>query len=121
MTRKILYVEDNPSNVVVVQRVTDKMGFALLVAETGLDGVNMAYREQPDLILMDIGLPDIDGIAATQMLRENQGTSQIPIVAVTAHAMNGDREKCLEAGCNDYVSKPLVVSTLKNILERFIK
>jgi CheY-like chemotaxis protein len=120
MAQKILYVEDNPSNVIVVQRVADALGYELIIAETGQAGLDRAHQESPDLILMDIGLPDIDGLDVTRILRENQDTAQLPIVAVTAHALNGDREKCLEAGCNDYLAKPFTVAGLKGIFVRFL-
>jgi two-component system, cell cycle response regulator DivK len=120
MTQKILYVEDNPSNVVVVQRVAQALGYDLVLAENGQSGLDMAHEIMPDMILMDIGLPDIDGLEVTRKLRENKDTARLPIVAVTAHALNGDREKCLEAGCDEYLAKPFTVASLKGIFERFL-
>jgi CheY-like chemotaxis protein len=120
MTKTILYVEDNESNIVVVERIAASMGIRLTIASNGQDGINMAHSEMPDVILMDIGLPDIDGMEATKRLRETSDTHHVPIIAVTAHAMNGDREKCLAAGCDDYLSKPFQVGTLKKVLDRFL-
>jgi len=120
MAKTILYVEDNESNIVVVERVAASMGIKLVVARNGQDGLTMAHSEMPNLILMDIGLPDIDGIEATKLLREASDTHFIPIIAVTAHAMNGDREQCLAAGCDEYLSKPFQVGALKKILDQFL-
>src|SRR5215813_14064726 len=91
----ILYIEDNPSNVIVVQRIIESMGGTLIVATNATDGLNIAFKTPPDIILMDISLPDIDGLTATGMLRANPLTTHIPIIAVTASAMVGDRERCL--------------------------
>jgi len=120
-TVNILYIEDNPPNIIVVERIIESLGGKLDVAMNARDGLKMAYTMHFDLILMDISLPDIDGLTATRELRSNPNTAQIPIIAVTASAMVGDRERCLNAGCTDYIAKPLQVKTLSAILKQYIR
>jgi two-component system cell cycle response regulator DivK len=120
MRKTILYVEDNHSNVIVVQRVAKNLGCDLLVAVDGQTGLDIARSKLPDLILMDIGLPDIDGLEVTSLLRAETATAQTPIVAVTAHAMNGDRQRCIAAGCDEYLSKPYQVKELSAIIHQFL-
>jgi CheY-like chemotaxis protein len=114
----ILYIEDNVSNIVVVQRVIDSMGYQLLVAKTGQTGLELTANEKPDMILLDISLPDIDGLDIARQLRATPEQAHLPIIAVTASAMVGDRERCLDAGCNDYISKPFQVQTLVEVIKR---
>jgi two-component system cell cycle response regulator DivK len=104
---KILYVEDNDDNVYVVRNRLGRAGFTVLVAVDAEQGLAMATAERPDLILMDLGLPGIDGWEATRRLKAAPATKDIPVIAVSAHAMTGDREKALEAGCDDYDTKPI--------------
>jgi len=109
---KILYVEDNDDNVYVVRKRLTRAGFTILVAGDGAQGVAMATTERPDLILMDLSLPVIDGWEATRRLKAAPETRHIPVIALTAHAMTGDRERALEAGCNDFDTKPVEVERL---------
>jgi two-component system cell cycle response regulator DivK len=104
---KILYVEDNEDNVYMLTRRLERSGFAVVVAADGEQGIEMARTERPDLILMDLSLPVLDGWEATRRLKAAAETRSIPVVALSAHAMPGDREKALEAGCDDYDSKPV--------------
>ena len=104
---KILLVEDNEMNRDMLSRRLIKKGYELVMAVDGEQGIEMARSEAPDLILMDISLPGLDGWEATRRLKAMPETQAIPIIALTAHAMAGDREKCLEAGCNDYDTKPV--------------
>jgi two-component system, cell cycle response regulator DivK len=104
---KILYVEDNEDNVYLMQRRLARGNITLVIAPTGEQGVVMATLEQPDLILMDLSLPELDGWEATRQIRSAPKTRAIPIIALSAHAMEGDREKALEAGCDDYDTKPV--------------
>ena len=107
MTR-ILYVEDNDDNVYMLKMRLEMIeGFEVLVAENGEVGCATALAERPDLILMDLDLPVVDGWEATRRLKANQTTRHIPIIALTAHAMQGSREKALAAGCNDFDIKPI--------------
>jgi CheY-like chemotaxis protein len=104
---KILYVEDNEDNVYMLKNRLARAGFTVLVATNGAQGVAMATSEQPDLILMDVTLPDIDGEEATRRIKADPATKHIPIVALTAHAMTGDRERTMAAGCDDFDTKPV--------------
>jgi two-component system, cell cycle response regulator DivK len=104
---KILYVEDNEDNVYMLTRRLERSGFEIVVARDGEQGVAIAQAEQPDLILMDLSLPVLDGWEATRRLKAAAETQAIPVIALSAHAMPGDREKALAAGCDDYDSKPV--------------
>ena len=104
---KILYVEDNEDNVYVVKSRLTRAGFTILIAADGAQGVAMASTEQPDLILMDLSLPVLDGWEAARRIKAAPETKHIPIVALTAHAMAGDRERAINAGCNDFDTKPI--------------
>ena len=117
---KILLVEDNEMNRDMLSRRLMRHGFQVVLAVDGLDGVNQAGREQPDLILMDMSLPIMDGWTATQELKSSSQTRHIPIIAQTAHAMSDDRQKCLEAGCNDYLSKPVEFKLLLQKIEALL-
>ena len=104
---KILYVEDNDDNVYMLKNRLSRAGFTVIIAIDGMQGVAMAASEQPDLILMDITLPDIDGEEATRRIKADPATKRIPIIALTAHAMAGDRETAIAAGCDDFDTKPV--------------
>ena len=109
---RILYVEDNEDNIYVVKNRFTRAGFTVLVATDGEQGVAMAAAEQPDLILMDLRLPVLDGWEATRRIKAQPETRHIPIIALTALAMTGDREKALEAGCDDFDIKPVEMPRL---------
>lgn len=117
---KILYVEDNEDNVYMLTRRLRRHGFEVVVATDGLDGVRVAERELPDLILMDLSLPGLDGWEATRRLKAADGTRSIPVIALSAHAMEGDREKALAAGCDDYDSKPVRLPRLLAKIEALL-
>ena len=104
---KILYVEDNDDNVYMLKNRLTRAGFTVVIAPDGTQGVAMAGTEKPDLILMDITLPDIDGGEATRRIKADAATKHIPVIALTANAMAGDREKALAAGCDDFDTKPV--------------
>ena len=104
---KILLVEDNEMNRDMLSRRLAKRGFEVVMAVDGAEGVEMARSASPDLILMDMSLPVMDGWTATRTLKADASTSAIPVIGLTAHAMAGDREKCLEAGCDEYDTKPV--------------
>jgi two-component system, cell cycle response regulator DivK len=122
MTHNILYIEDNPDNMMLVQRALESRGYRLLKAMNGLSGVEMAERENVDLILLDINLPDIDGYEVARRLRSSSKGSLLhtPIIAVTANALKGDAEKALEAGCDVYMSKPINIRELWARVEAFV-
>jgi CheY-like chemotaxis protein len=109
---KILLVEDNEMNRDMLSRRLKRNGYEVVIATDGQQGVEMAASEAPDLILMDMSLPVIDGWEATRQVRENEATRKIPVIALTAHAMAGDREKAIEAGCDDYDTKPVEITRL---------
>ena len=104
---KILLVEDNEMNRDMLSRRLQRRGYEVVIAVDGEQGVSMTQAESPDLVLMDISLPVIDGYEATRQLKADESTNAIPIIALTAHAMAGDREKALSAGCDDYDTKPV--------------
>ena len=116
----ILVVEDNEMNRDMLTRRLARRGYATLIAVDGEEGVSVAKNRHPDLILMDMSLPVLDGWEATKRLKKTPETAHIPIVALTAHAMSGDRERALDAGCDDYDTKPVEFSRLLSKIEALI-
>jgi two-component system cell cycle response regulator DivK len=118
----ILYIEDNPDNMRLVQRALEGRGYNLLKAMRGMEGVAIAESEQVDLILLDINLPDIDGYEVARRLRSSAKLElrRIPIIAVTANALKGDAQKALDAGCDVYMSKPINIRELWARVEAFV-
>ena len=104
---KILIIEDNPKNMKLTSSILAKTGYEVLEAVEAPSGIDLARTEKPDLVLMDIQLPGMDGMSATKILKQDPTTMAIPIIALTAFAMKGDREKIMAAGCDDYISKPI--------------
>lgn len=120
MGKRILVVEDNSDNRILITDVLTSLDYEVIVAIDGEEGVAMAKSEHPDLILMDLSLPKMDGWTATGLIKGQNNLSHIPIIALTAHAMVGDRERALEAGCNDYISKPIDLRELANKLQQYL-
>jgi len=118
---KILLVEDSEMNRDMLARRLAKRGYEVVIAVDGGQGVTLAQTEAPDLILMDMNLPVLDGSEATRQLRAAPATRSIPIIALTAHAMSGDRENALEAGCDDYDTKPIELERLLGKIEVLLK
>lgn len=118
---KILLVEDNEMNRDMLSRRLTRKGHEVFIAVDGAEGVSMAITKVPDLILMDMSLPVLDGWQATQQIKAAPETSTIPVIALTAHAMAGDREKCLAAGCDDYDTKPVEFPRLLGKIETLLK
>jgi CheY-like chemotaxis protein len=118
---RILLVEDNDMNRDMLSRRLVRNGYEVLLAMDGQQGIDMALSERPDLILMDMSLPVIDGWEATRRIKLNDATRQIPVIALTAHAMAGDREKTMEAGCDDYDTKPVEISRLVRKIAALLK
>jgi two-component system cell cycle response regulator DivK len=116
----ILYVEDNPDNRLLVRRILLSEDYSLLEATDAMDALNVLKTVQPDLILMDINMPDMDGYTLTAKIKSMPGFERVPILAVTANVMRGDKEKTLEAGCDGYIQKPLDIEQLTREIERFI-
>ena len=117
---KILIVEDNEMNRDMLSRRLERKGYDVVMAEDGQKGVDMSKTENPDLILMDLSLPVMDGWAATSTIKDNDDTKNTPIIVLTAHAMAGDREKALEAGADEYDTKPIDFKRLLGKIKEFI-
>jgi two-component system, cell cycle response regulator DivK len=116
----ILIVEDNEMNMDMLSRRLAKRGYEILMATDGQAGINTAIAQRPNLILMDMSLPVMDGWEATRQLRAQPEMQTVPIIALTAHALSEDRDKCLAAGCNDYESKPIKMETLLVKIESWL-
>jgi CheY-like chemotaxis protein len=117
---KVLLVEDNEMNRDMLSRRLIRRGFQVVFAMDGQQGVDLARSEQPDIILMDMSLPVIDGWEATRRVKADDATRSVPVIGLTAHAMAGDREKAIEAGCDDYDTKPVELDRLIDKIERLI-
>ena len=120
MKEKILIVEDNPQSMRLLEMVLRAKNYTLLKATDGEEALDMAMREQPDLIIMDIQLPKINGLEVTRKLRETPAFSQTPIIAITAYAMKGDRERVIGSGCSTYLSKPINTRELPEMIAEML-
>ena len=118
---KILYVEDNPDNVYMLTRRLKKKGFELIIAGDGQEGIDKALEERPDLILMDLSLPTMDGWTATAKIKKIEGVKDIPIIALSAHAMPEHRDRAIKAGCSDYDTKPVDIKRLLGKIGQYIE
>ncbi|MBF0458973.1 MAG: response regulator [Nitrospirae bacterium] len=118
---KILVIEDNPLNMKLAVEILHRSGYTVLEAENAADGIRIAKEEQPALVLMDIQLPGIDGLTATRMLKQDDETRHIKVVALTAFAMKGDDARMFEAGCDGYVSKPIRYKEFLATVSSFLK
>jgi two-component system cell cycle response regulator DivK len=112
MSGRILYIEDNFDNRILIKRVLEAEGYTVIEAEDGTAGINIAKSAELDLILMDINLPDLDGYECTARLRKMEGYAKIPILALTANVLEGDKQKAITAGCDGYIPKPIDVDEL---------
>mgnify|MGYP001246485088 CR=1 FL=1 len=119
--KKILYVEDNEDNVYMLTRRLKRKGFDVIIAKDGLQGFEMAKTEAPDIILMDLSLPVMDGWTATSKIKEIEKVKDIPVIALSAHAMPEHRDRALKAGCSDYDTKPVDIKRLLGKIGQFIK
>jgi CheY-like chemotaxis protein len=117
---KVLLVEDNEMNRDMLSRRLTRRGFEVVFAVNGKDGVDLAKSEKPDIILMDMSLPVMDGWEATRCVKSDAATRAVPVIGLTAHAMSGDREKALEAGCDDYDTKPVEFDRLIEKMQRLL-
>ncbi len=113
---RILVAEDVPDNLLLLQSILEASGHRISVACNGEEAIALATAQLPDLILMDLSMPIIDGWEATQQIKSQASTSHIPIIALTAHAMPGDRERAFSAGCNDYLTKPIDLEVIDRVL-----
>lgn len=117
----ILYVEDNPDNRMLIRRVLSADGFTVFEAPSATEALHKLETLRPDLILMDINMPEMDGYTLTARIRELPNMGGIPVIALTANVMKGDKEKSLEAGCDGYIQKPIDIDTITAQIERFLK
>jgi len=118
--KKILVVEDNEANLYLIRFMLKKSGYKVIEAMDGTKGVELAVKKKPDLIIMDIQLPDINGLEVTKRIRASEVGSDIPIIALTSYAMAGDREKALAAGCTGYIEKPINPETFMAEIEKYV-
>ena len=122
MVYKILYIEDNPDNMRLIQKVLEARGYEVYSAANGLDGVSMAEDQKPDMILVDINLPDIDGYEVARRIRTSKETDlhSVTMIAITANVLKGDAEKALAAGCDAYMPKPVNIHELSTRIETYL-
>lgn len=118
--KKILIIEDNEDNLYLIEFILKKYDLDIISAKNGYDGLKMAMNEDPDLILMDIQLPDINGLEVTKLIRNIEKCKSIPILAITSYAMTGDRQKSLDAGCTGYIEKPLNPETFADSVLKYL-
>lgn len=118
---RILIVEDNMDTYELVRFILEKNGFETLLAMNGRDGVNAASKQRPDLIIMDLSMPEMDGWTATRLIKGNHVTSDIPLIALTAHALPSDRKRAFDAGCDEYISKPMDLLDLLETVHDWIQ
>ena len=117
---RILVVEDNKDNMTLISDILQSLNYEVIQAGDGEQGIRVTQQERPDLILMDLSLPRMDGWTATRHIKADPALNRIPIIALTAHAMVGDRERALEAGCDDYISKPINLKDLAGKLSQYL-
>jgi len=120
-TSRVLIVEDNVDNYELVKFLLERAGYEVLSAANGRDGVEMARRERPDLILMDLAMPEMDGWDATKVLKDDAATRSIPILALTARTLPADRKRAFNAGCDGYISKPIKVASFDRLVMTLVK
>lgn len=118
--KRILVIEDNETNIYLIGFILKKNRHEVIEARSGEEGVELAIKEKPDLILMDIQLPGIDGLEATRRIRESEAEEEVPIIALTSYAMTGDRDKSLAAGCTGYIEKPINPDTFMGEIEKYL-
>lgn len=117
---RILVVEDNMDTYELVHFVLEKNGFETFLAVNGRDGVNAALKQKPDLIVMDMSMPDMDGWTATGLIKKDEQTKSIPLLALTAHALPGDRQRAMDAGCDEYITKPMDLDELVEAINYWV-
>ena len=120
MTKTVMIVEDNELNMKLFHDLIESRGYSIIQTRNGLEALDLAKQHHPDLILMDIQLPEVSGLVVSQWLKENDDTANIPIIAITAFAMKGDEERILNAGCDGYISKPISVPHFLATIEEYI-
>jgi two-component system cell cycle response regulator DivK len=121
MNSTILYIEDNSDNRMLVRRVLEAEGYQVVEAEDGQEGIDLLGSTTPDLVLMDINLPELDGYEVTRRLKQVPSMAKVPVIAMTANVMRGDREKTLAAGCDGYIPKPIDIDLLPDQIAKFLR
>jgi len=119
--KKVLVVEDNTDNLRIVRYALERAGYEVIPAGSGEEGIELAVRERPSFIIMDINLPGIDGMETARRIRDSESDGSIPIIAVTSYAMYGDRERIMKAGCDGYIEKPIDPITIMDTIRKIIK
>lgn len=117
--QRVLIIEDNEDNMKLITFILERHGYRTLRAETGREGIEQVRREKPDLVLLDIQLPDMDGIEVLKAIRCSEADGDLPIIAVTSYAMSGDRQHLMDAGCNGYIEKPINPQTIVDEIRRY--
>jgi CheY-like chemotaxis protein len=117
---RILVVEDNMDTYELVHFILEKNGYETFLAMNGRDGVDAARKQKPDLVIMDMSMPEMDGWTATGLIKRDAQTSAIPLIALTAHALPGDRQRAMDAGCNEYITKPMDLSALVETVQYWV-
>ena len=120
MLKRVLAIEDNLSNMILISRVVEAEGYELLQAADGIAALDLLAKEKPDLILLDINIPGIHGLELAERLKANGRLADVPLIATTANVLQGDRERCLEAGCDNYLPKPLDIRELRQMMNRYL-
>ena len=120
MSKTVLAIEDNKVNMLLVSRVVEAEGYDLLRAEDGPEALGLLKETSPDLILLDVNIPGINGLDLARMIKEDAKLSAIPVVATTANVLVGDKERCLEAGCDEYLPKPLDIRRLREVMHHYL-
>jgi CheY-like chemotaxis protein len=118
--KRILVVEDSMDTYELVRFILERNGYETFLAMNGRDGINAAVLHKPDLIIMDMSLPEMDGWTAANMLKKNEQTASIPLIALTAHALPGDRQRAMDAGCNEYMTKPMDLTELTGVVAHWV-
>lgn len=117
---RVLVVEDNMDTYELVRFILEKNGYETFLAMNGRDGVNAATKQMPDLIIMDLSMPEMDGWTATRLIKQNEHTSSIPLIALTAHVLPDDRQRAMDSGCNDYITKPMDLLDLVEAVDHWM-
>lgn len=118
---RVLIVEDNMDTYELVRFILEKNGYEVFLAVNGRDGVNAASKQKPDLIVMDLSMPEMDGWTAARLIKQNKQTSAIPLIALSAHVLPGDRQRAVDSGCDDYITKPMDLGELVETVDRWVK
>lgn len=118
---RVLVVEDNMDTYELVRFILEKNGYEVFLAVNGRDGVNAATKQKPDLIVMDLSMPEMDGWTATRLIKENKYTASIPLIALTAHVLPGDRQRAVDSGCDEFITKPMDLLELVETVNRWVK